>query len=315
VKKEEAHMTNKKPELLTTAGSPAELELVFGAGADAVVIGQARYALRMAGDFQLPEIEEAARTAKRFGGKIYVAVNALLHHEVLQELPDYLRRLEEIGIHAVVFGDPAVYQIARTAAPALPLQWNAETTSTSSRSVNFWAKKGITRAVLSLELSLANVLGIKQQTKIEIQAQVHGLTCIFHSKRSLVSNYLHYHDIEETPHASESHLFLQEHKREGQHYPIFEDVHGTHILSDTDICMLEHLPALIAGGIDSLKIEGLYKSPAYNEAAVRIYRQALDRLSEDLHAPLDPAWRAELEQIQPADRPLSTGFYFKEQIY
>lgn len=308
-------MTNKKPELLTTARSLAELELVFRAGADAVIIGQERYALRMDGYFCLPDIEEAVRTARKFGGKTYVAINALIHQEHLEELPDTLRQLEEFGVDAVLFGDPAVYQIARTFAPHLPLQWSAETTSTSSRSVNFWAKKGITRAILSRELSLANVLAIKQQTAVEIQVQVHGLTCIFHSKRNLVSNYLHSQGIDATPRAAEPQLFLQEHTRDGQHYPIFEDVHGTHILSDTDICMLDHLPALIAGGVDSLKIEGLYKSPLYIETAVRVYRQALDKLLEDLHVTLDPSWRTELEQIQPINRPLGTGFYFKEQIY
>ncbi len=79
--------------------------------------------------------------------------------------------------------------------------------------------------------------------------------------------------------------------------------------------MLEHLPSLISGGIDSLSVEGLLKPVEYNDAIVSIYRQAIDRLTDDPTATLDPGWLREIESIQPKDRPLGTGFYFKDTIY
>lgn len=310
-------MNHKKPELLISTASLEEVERVFQAGADAVNIGTQPYALRMPGNFDLQEIREAVQIAQRFKGKAYVSVNALLHQNVLEGLEEYIRQLDERGVHAIVFGDPAVLVTVRHVAPRMPLHWNTETTSTNYRTVNYWAKKGASRAILSRELSLEAVLEIKRHTAIEIQTQIHGATCIFHSKRELVSNYMRYQDkdLNRENRDKDRMMFLKESKREQQRYPIFEDVHGTHIISSEDICMLQHLSPFITGNIDSLKIEGLLKKIEYNETVVSIYRKAIDHLSENPQGNLDPGWLEEIKQVQPKNRPLDTGFYFKEQIY
>jgi len=304
-------MTRPATELLASASSLEEAKRLFAAGADALCIGDQNFALRPAGHFDRTAIREAVALAKEYQGRIYIAVNALMHQQQLEELPDYLAFLQEIGVDAIIFGDPSVLMTARQVAPDLKLHWNTETTSTNYHTVNFWAKKGARRALLARELSLEDVLDVKRHTAIEIQAQVHGATCIFHSRRELVSNYLRHEGKE----GANGPLVLQEHNRENQFYPIFEDGFGTHIISDEDLCMIEHLPTLLEAGIDSLYIEGLLKPVEYNEAVVALYRRAIDELVANPGAAIDPNWRGELESIQPQGRPLGTGFYFKAQIY
>ncbi|MET3288910.1 UNVERIFIED_CONTAM: putative protease [Brevibacillus sp. OAP136] len=307
----------QKPELVTTAANVVEVERMFLAGADAVSIGHERFALRQPGSFEPKELAEAKKIAQSHGGKLYVVVNALLHHDEVSDLQDYLKELVALQTDAIVFGDPAVLMTARQAAPGIPLHWNTETTSTNYRTVNYWAAKGATRAILARELSLEAVLAIKRNTDIEVQAQVHGMTCIFHSKRELVSNYMRHQGkdpVQELHHQARS-MFVKEDNRDEQQYPIFEDRHGTNIMSAEDICMLEHLPTMMQGGIDVFKIEGILKPVSYNETVVSIYRQAIDRLAEDPVAGIDPQWLQQISQIQDKDRPLGTGFYFKQQIY
>lgn len=305
-----------KPELLVTAKDLEEMGRLLEAGANAFSIGHQRYGLRVAGDFELPQIEEAVKLAHQRQAKVYVSVNALFHNDVIKLLPDYLKQLEQIGVDAIVFGDPGVLITVWEIGSKLRLHWNTETTSTNYETVNYWAKKGASRAIVARELSLDNVLKIKAKTNIEIQAQVHGMTCIFHSARRLVRNYMQ-HINEEGGTGLEAGLYLKETKREESHHPIYEDMNGTHIMSSEDICMLEHLPAFIDGGIDSLKIEGLFKTTAYLEQVVRIYREAIDTYCADpekFQMKLND-WLHVIHSIQPAERRLGTGFYFKEQIY
>lgn len=307
---------NNKPELLVTAKNVDEVNQVIAAGADAVYIGHQQYGLRVAGDFELPQIEEAVHIAHSKGAKVYVAVNALFHNDRLHGLPDYLKALEQIGVDGIVFGDPAVLMTVKEIGSSLPLHWNTETTSTNYETVRYWAKKGVTRAIVARELSLDNVLAIKAQTGIDIQAQIHGMTCIFQSARKLVRNYFNHID-EDAPTSREAGLYLKQKKDENTHYPVYEDINGTHIMSNEDICMLEHIPALIDGQIDSLKIEGLLKTTEYLVRVTRIYRRAIDMYCEEsasFQANV-PAWLSELQDIQPPERRLGTGFYFKEQIY
>jgi len=77
---------------------------------------------------------------------------------------------------------------------------------------------------------------------------------------------------------------LVEEKRPGQYFPVEEDSRGTYIFNSRDLCLLQHLPSLIDVGVDAIKIEGRMKSVGYVASVVRVYRQALDWLKEQISA-------------------------------
>ena len=75
---------------------------------------------------------------------------------------------------------------------------------------------------------------------------------------------------------------------------------------------MQHLPALIQAGVDSLKIEGRMKTLYYVAAVTRVYRAALDRYLADPHTYMvDPAWVEELDKV--SHRPYDTGFLFEPE--
>ncbi len=308
----------KKPELLVTAKNLMEIVPLIEAGADALSIGEARYGLRNAGDFTVEEIGEAVKRADERGAKVYVNVNSLLHNDDLEGLDDYLRYLQEIGADAIVFGDPSVLVAAREVAPRLGLHWSMEMLSTNYETIQYWAEKGATRAVLARELTIDETIENKQHSPIEIQAQVHGATCIFQSKRDLVTAYFGFQgrDLSQEPTGMERGMFMKEEKRQTISYPIYEDQHGTHVLSAEDICMIDGLEDFVTGGIDSLKIEGLMKTTEYQLAVTRLYREALDLCVNDVEAYRAKAadFLEAIRRIQPPNRPLNTGFYYKPPI-
>ncbi len=304
----------KKPELLVTAKNLDELLQLVHSGADAINIGGEKYGLRVAGDFSLEMIQKGVEIAHENQVKIYVSINAILHNDDLEGLEEYVRQLAAAQVDAIVFGDPAVLVTAKAVAPQLPLHWNTETTSTNFETIEYWARKGASRAILARELSLEEVIDIKQRVDVEVQAQVHGMTCIFHSKRELVSSYLLHIDEEkkEQDTSKEKNLFLREHKRPDEKYPVFEDRHGTHVMSVHDICMIDHLGAFIEAGIDSLKIEGMLHDTEYVVQVTKLYRKAIDAI---LNEEASDGLFAQVEKIQPKNRSLDTGFYYKELFY
>lgn len=307
----------QKPELLVTAGSMEELIRLVDAGADAVNIGEQKYGLRLPGDFYLDDIKEAVQYAHEHGSKIYVSVNNIFENYELNELPDYLTALKGLRVDAIVFGDPAVLMALRQAGVDLTLHWNTEMTTTNYATAQFWKAKGATRAVLARELNLEEVLEFKRKADMQVQVQVHGMTNIYHSKRKLVRNYLDHVGREELERLNlDRGLVLIEHERRDEHYPVYEDQNGTHIMSSEDVCMLEDLHELLAGNCDSLKIEGLMKSIDYNETVVKAYRQAIDTYAKDPSSyEFNPEWLEAIEALQPPNRELSFGFFYKEQVY
>jgi putative protease len=308
----------KKTELLVTPISVDDILPLAEAGADAFVVGEQRYGLRLAGEFNRKDVEQAIILAHSKGKKVYVAMNAIFHNDKVDELGEYIRFAAAAGADAIIFGDPAVLMAAREAAPEMKLHWSTETTGTNWYTCNYWGRKGAKRAVLAREINMDAIIEIAEKAEVEIEVQVHGMTCMFQSKRSLLGNYFEYQGkaMEIENRKQQKNMFLHD-KERGNKYPIFEDANGTHIMSPNDICIIDELQDMLEAGVDSFKIDGILKSPEYILAVTKAYRQAIDLFYKDpdLYEDKKNELLAELEELQPDNRPLDTGFFFKETVY
>ncbi|MCM3725226.1 U32 family peptidase [Neobacillus cucumis] len=308
----------KKPELLVTPLTVDDILPLAEAGADAFVVGEQRYGLRLAGEFNRENVRKAIEIAHSKGKKVYLAMNAIFHNEKIEELGDYIQFANEANADAIIFGDPAVLMTAREVAPEIKLHWNTETTGTNWFTCNYWGSKGAKRSVLAREINMDAIVEIKENAEVEIEVQVHGMSCMFQSKRSLLGNYYEYQGkvMEVENRKMDENMFLHD-KERGNKYPIFEDENGTHIMSPNDICIIDELQEMMEAGVDSFKIDGILKSPEYILAVTKAYREAIDLCAQDPDTYDDK--KAELleaiEEIQPANRPLDTGFFFKETVY
>lgn len=308
----------KKPELLVTPTKVEDILPLIEAGADAFIIGEQKFGLRLAGEFNPDDVKKTIELAHSKGKKVYVAMNAIFHNEKIELLNDYIAFLKEMNADGIVFGDPAVLMAARETAPDMKLHWNTETTATNWYTCNYWGRKGAKRAVLARELSMDAIVEIKENAKVEIEVQVHGMTCMFQSKRSLLGNYFEYQGkaLEIENRKEQRNMFLHDEERSNK-YPIFEDENGTHIMSPNDICIIDELQEMIEAGVDSFKIDGILKDIDYLVAVTALYRKAIDLAVEDpdQYDDVKDDLLAEAEELQPENRPLDTGFFFKETVY
>jgi putative protease len=308
----------KKTELLVTPLTVNDILPLIEAGADAFVVGEQRYGLRLAGEFTREDVQKAIELAHSKGKKIYVAMNAIFHNEKIDELSDYIRFVSDAQADAIIFGDPAVLMTVREIAPDMKLHWNTETTGTNWFTCNYWGEKGAKRAVLAREINMDAIIETKENAEVEIEVQVHGMSCMFQSKRSLLGNYYEYQGkvLEIENRKMEKNMFLHDKERENK-YPIFEDENGTHIMSPNDICIIDELQEMLEAGVDSFKIDGILKSSEYILAVTKAYREAIDLFSEDpdVYDDKKDELLAAIEEIQPANRSLDTGFFFKETVY
>lgn len=307
-------------ELLVTPKSLSHIETLIEKGADAFVIGEEKFGLRLAGEFNREDMKKAVEIIHHAGKKAYAAVNGIFHNYHIPALEDYIAFLHEIRVDRIIFGDPAVVMIVKQQDNPIPLNWNAETLVTNHFQCNYWGRRGAKRAVLARELSLEEILNIKANSDVEIEVQVHGMTCMFQSKRMLLGNYYTFQDrqmkIQRNGALSESQLLLYDEERDNK-YPVFEDYNGTHIMSPNDICLIEALEPLFEAGVDSLKIDGVLQTETYINVATEQYREAIDLYEEDPEAYEDEKFMLvdPIEAIQPEHRPFDEGFYYKQTVY
>lgn len=307
-----------KPELLAAAGTLEDVQAYLEAGANAVLVGDDRFGMRLPGSMTLEEIRKAADMIHEVGARIYVSLNNLMTNDLLEELTEYVKALGEMGVDAVEFNDPSVLSAVKSYAPGIKLHWNAEMTSTNYSTSNYWGRKGATRVILARELNMDEITEMKPNLEIEAQVQVHGMTNIYHSKRRLVNSYMSHQGrpVTEGNLGMERGLFLIEAERADEKYPIYEDMNGTHIMSSDDICILEDLHILMQAGVDSFKVETLLKPRHYNVAVIHAYRKAIDLYAADPESYVyKEEWLDDIRKLQDPERELSFGFFYKEQVY
>lgn len=305
-------------ELLVTPKSLNHMKTLIELGADAFVIGEQKFGLRLPREFNREDVRKAVNLAHEHDKKVYVAVNGIFHNYHLNALENYIEFLHEIRVDRIIFGDPAVVMYVKKQNNPIPLNWDAETIVTNYFQCNYWGEKGAKRAVLARELNLDEILNIKKHAKVEIEVQVHGMTCMFQSKRMLLGNYYTFQDRQMKIQRSENEqdLLLYDEERENK-YPVFEDYNGTHIMSPNDICLIEELEPFFEANIDSFKIDGILHSESYINTVTAQYREAIDLYHEDPEAYEDEKFMLidPIEEIQPEHRPFDEGFLYKQTVY
>jgi putative protease len=207
-------------------------------------------------------------------------------------------------------------------------------------SVEFWQLQGVSRVILSRELSLEEIEEIRQQVPtMELEVFVHGALCMAYSGRCLLSGYMNKRDANQgsctnacrwkysaqpaqenltgdivqsyvpeptlgigTP--TEQVFLLQEANRPDELMPAFEDEHGTYIMNAKDLRAVQHVERLTRMGVHSLKIEGRTKSHFYCARTTQVYRRAIDDAAAGL--PFDRNLMTDLESL--AQRGYTEGF-------
>jgi len=308
----------KAPELLAPAGSLAMMRTAFAYGADAVYAGQPRYSLRVRNNEfgSLAALGQGLAEARAAGKRFYVVSNIFPRNAKLATYRADMAPVIALGPDALIMSDPGLISLARDAWPEQAIHLSVQANTVNWAAVRFWRGLGLSRVILSRELSLDEIAEIRQQCPdIELEVFVHGALCIAYSGRCLLSGYFNRRDPNqgactnacrwEYKLAGAPAMLLEEKERPGEQMPIDEDEHGTYILNSKDLRAIEHVQRLVDIGVDSLKIEGRTKNAYYAARTCQAYRQGIDDAAAG--RPFDPALLAGLENL--ANRGYTDGFY------
>lgn len=184
------------PELLAPAGDLDRMRTAFDYGADAVYAGQPRYSLRVReNDFSMQNLEIGIQEAHARGKKFFVASNISPHNA---KLKTYMRDMEPVIAmkpDALIMADPGLIMMVRERWPEMDVHLSVQANAVNYAAVKFWRSMGLTRVILSRELSLDEIEEIRQECPdMELEVFVHGALCIAYSGRCLLSGYFNSRD-------------------------------------------------------------------------------------------------------------------------
>ncbi len=251
----------KRPEVLSPCGNEESFEAALASGADAVYLaGNAFGARAYAGNFDFQDLPRIIRRAHLFGVKVYLTLNTLMKEEEFEGLAALIRPLSEAGLDACLVQDPGLFMWLRENFPALPLHASTQMNITGPAGACLLRDMGATRIVAAREMSLSEIVRMKEASGLETEVFVHGAMCVCYSGRCLLSSAAGERS------GNRGRCAQPCRKMYGKSYP----------LSMKDLSALPFVPALVEAGIDSLKIEGRMKQPVYTATVTEVYREAVE---------------------------------------
>ena len=310
-------------ELLAPAGNFISLRAVLENGADAVYFGLDDFNMRAnAKNFSLEELGEVSGIAQEYGAKTYLGTNIILNERLASELESNMETIASSEIDGLILSDIGL--IEDTVSHGLEAHISVQEYVTNSYTLKTLKKRGAKRAILSRELSLAEVTEITRKSPIETEIFVHGAICMAISGRCFLSYGLYGRSANcgdcLQPCRKNWTLTYEEGEDNVINFSDVEDErfiitgsddgsYRTNFFSPKDMCMIEYIPELMKSGVASFKIEGRARSPDYGAMVTGIYRQAIDDYERDpLNYKVKDEWMDELTSV--FNRGFDTNFYF-----
>ena len=263
-------------------------------------------------EFNLKNLAVGVAEAHAQNKKFYVVSNIYPHNSKIKTFLSDLEPILATQPDALIMADPGLIMMVKDKWPETEIHLSVQSNVVNFASVRFWERMGISRIILSRELSLTEIAEIRNECPtIELEVFVHGALCMAYSGRCMLSGYMNRRDanqgvctnacrwqyqttpakedlwgnsIQNNSYAQPQQaldittktLLIEEKQHSNNQMTMTEDEHGTYILNSKDLRAIHLVEQLYKMGIDCFKIEGRTKSHFYAAKTAQVYREAID---------------------------------------
>jgi putative protease len=257
-------------ELLAPAGNMEALKASISNGCDAIYLGMQKFGARAySSNFDLESLKEALMYAHLRNVKIYVTMNTIVFENEVEEMKKQVKELNDIGVDGIIIQDLAVFDYVVKNFIDMEAHCSTQMGIDDLDGILLFQELGAKRVVLSREVEIEKAKEIKRKSEIPLEIFVHGALCVSYSGNCLMSGLIGYR-------SGNRGRCVGSCRKE---YELIDKTTDTslgknYILSTKDLNTIDYIDDLRE--MDSLKIEGRMKEPAYVANVVSKYRMALD---------------------------------------
>ncbi len=273
------------------------------------LVGSNRFGLRQIANFDIKAITELSQKSNK---QIIVNVTKIIHNHELAELKDYLFALAKLAVDYVVFSDFAVYNIIKDNNLKLKTIYSTETTITNNSFTKFANDLGINGVDLAKEITYQEIKEITENKQSQVMINLHSHIYMYQSVRKLISNYA---TIQKQEYNLEREYYLYDEER-NNYYPLIENMQGTHLLSSSDLCLINHLDKVASLDVDFLVMNGFGYRQSIFDQIINLYLTAILEYENNIEEYKNNKreYLASVKALVPHKK-MGTGFYFKKTIY
>lgn len=261
---------------------------------DGIILGIQGLSVNLPFYIELKDLEGIKKTNK----KLFIMLNKNMHNHDLKELEEIMRLLEDYPIDGVFYYDISVVHLGKKLNVSYPLIWSQEHLATNAETCNFWKNQGVSGAYLSNEITLDEIKEIRKQTDFLLFVCMFGYLPMFDSRRHLVKNYLESFKLDQKG----DQYYLE---KEGQMYPIVDDMNGTTVYSSHILNAIEEYFILKDIHIDYVILNGFHMEPPIFKQIMKLVSTMTEENKPEVCQMVDSMCQNNVDK----------GFLYKETVY
>ena len=152
---------------------------------DTFILGLDDYSI----NYPSVSLEDIKELSKKYN--LFIAVNKNIFNSELDDLLIKLKELAKLNILGVLYYDLGVLNLVIDNKIDLDLVWHQTHMVTNYNTCNYYYSKGVKYAFVANEITLDEIVEIKNKSDIKLLVNVFGYPIASHSRRKLLSNYFH----------------------------------------------------------------------------------------------------------------------------
>ena len=232
--------------------------------------------------------------------RAYVATPAVPREA---DLPHVIRLVDAAaaaGVDALEIHNMGVLRILREKGGPVPAHMGAYANVYTHLAAGVMRDAGAVRVRPNAEVTLEEMAVLAREAEVEVEVLVHGKIPLGITDRCFLLTESEETDPKCPSACGEVHWLTSRQW-------VLKTV-GKGVLSGRDMCLLEHLPRLVADGFRVFRVEGLYETAAYRSEIGAVYREALARAFAGAAFALEDRWIDAARRHAP--RGLCNGYGF-----
>lgn len=248
-------------------------------------------------------LREGVERVKAEGKKCYVRIYAVPSNHDLPWVRGMIEEAMRLPVDALEVHNLGLLQVLGEMGCSLPVHLGVFGNLYTHETAKVLKEYGVTRVYPNPELSLKEIIYIRDHAPIEVLVPVHGKIPLVISETCFIMEHA-------AGGAKECSFFCaKEHWLNREKGGWFLKDAGRMTLSGKDLCMVEHIDTLVADGLTNFYIQSHGEDADYVATVGKIYREALTRAAEGEAASDVSPWVAQLSAL--AKMGLCNGYYFE----
>ncbi|NLL44409.1 MAG: hypothetical protein GX247_01920 [Mollicutes bacterium] len=265
---------------------------------DAFLLGIKDLSVNLPIGFTLEELNPVIKLLNKHNKEIFIALNKNMHNSDLYYLKEVMHKLNDYAINGVFYYDIGIVNIYHEHKYNYDLVWAQEHLTTNHYTCNYWYDLGVKYALISGEITLEEIIEIKENTKMQLIVPIFGYLPMFVSRRHLIKNYLEYFNLK-------SDSTINYIVNEGNKYPIIDDNNGTSVYSAHILNGIEESLVLKKKKIEYLLLNSFNIDFDVFKKIVNIFKN----INEDNKEEMINTFNKLIKE------PMDKGFLYKATVY